>query len=69
MCLCDPNLRTPWCGKDGCEMPERIYPPDYCKRCGAVHPLGWDCKFDTPYQYWLLEELRRVNFAINSRLK
>ena len=21
MCLCTPNIRTPWCGKKGCERP------------------------------------------------
>lgn len=24
MCKCDPNCRTPWCGKPGCEMPEQV---------------------------------------------
>lgn len=23
MCLCDPRVRTPWCGKPGCQRPER----------------------------------------------
>lgn len=23
MCKCTPNIRTPWCGKLGCEMPEQ----------------------------------------------
>jgi len=28
MCKCDPTLRTPWCGKPGCEMPEQIKEED-----------------------------------------
>lgn len=24
MCKCNPMIRTPWCGKPGCEMPEQI---------------------------------------------
>lgn len=23
MCLCNPNVKTPWCGKPGCVMPEQ----------------------------------------------
>ena len=23
MCKCDPRIRTPWCGKPGCEMPKQ----------------------------------------------
>lgn len=26
MCACDPNKRTPWCGKPGCEMPTQPRP-------------------------------------------
>lgn len=24
MCICDPEKRTPWCGKEGCEAPEQV---------------------------------------------
>ncbi len=24
MCKCTPNLRTPWCGKPGCERPAQV---------------------------------------------
>lgn len=24
MCKCTPNIRTPWCGKRGCEIPEDL---------------------------------------------
>lgn len=27
MCKCDPNCRTPFCGKPGCEVPEQKYRP------------------------------------------
>lgn len=27
MCKCTPNIRTPFCGKPGCGMPERSYRP------------------------------------------
>lgn len=23
MCVCTPEIRTPWCGKPGCEMPKQ----------------------------------------------
>lgn len=23
MCICDPRVRAPWCGKFGCEMPKQ----------------------------------------------
>lgn len=23
MCVCNPNIRTPWCGKPGCEQPSQ----------------------------------------------
>ena len=26
MCKCDPNIRTPWCGKPGCTMPLQTKP-------------------------------------------
>lgn len=44
MCKCNPKIRTPWCGKQGCEMPvqkhdcsqylENNMVPDYCRLCG-----------------------------------
>lgn len=27
MCKCTPNIRTPWCGKPGCETPKQTYRP------------------------------------------
>lgn len=39
-----------------------------CKKCGVEHPLTFNCKYNFFYQNWLLEELGRVNFAINTRL-
>lgn len=26
MCKCNPNIRTPWCGKPGCETPPQRNP-------------------------------------------
>lgn len=28
MCLCTPNIRTPYCGKEGCKWPERQVDPN-----------------------------------------
>lgn len=36
MCLCTPEIRTPWCGKPGCEMP-----PQH-----RAAPLGSDAEDD-----------------------
>lgn len=33
MCKCTPSIKTPWCGKPGCEMPEQIAPDN------VKHPL------------------------------
>jgi hypothetical protein len=27
MCKCTPNIRTPWCGKQGCEVPKQVSKP------------------------------------------
>jgi hypothetical protein len=32
MCKCTPEIRTPYCGKFGCEWPERKY---RCGECGG----------------------------------
>ncbi len=28
MCVCTPEVRTPWCGKPGCEMPKQVNEPE-----------------------------------------
>lgn len=35
MCRCTPEIRTPWCGKPGCEAPKQKCPHchDGCKEC------------------------------------
>lgn len=40
MCKCRPNIRTPFCGKPGCEWPEQKpqpKPDDACRWCGFTH--------------------------------
>ncbi|MDF2615461.1 MAG: hypothetical protein K0Q47_116 [Sedimentibacter sp.] len=38
MCICNPNNRTPFCGKPGCEMPER--------EAGCLEPKKYDISED-----------------------
>lgn len=33
MCVCNPNVKTPWCGKPGCEMPEQAQPTKNDRPC------------------------------------
>lgn len=40
MCQCNPNARTPWCGKPGCQPPpvrlqDGLAPEWTCQTCGA----------------------------------
>jgi hypothetical protein len=32
MCKCTPEIRTPWCGNPGCEMPEQIISPEHLRQ-------------------------------------
>lgn len=62
MCQCTPEIRTPFCGKPGCEWPEQIGEErmntvtiyegsDACKKC-----LGWKRVADSDdgesWKYW-----------------
>ena len=38
-----------------------------CKKCLEIHCLEEVCCYDFAYRKWLIEELNRVNYAINSR--
>jgi hypothetical protein len=35
MCKCTPGIKTPWCGKPGCEMPPQVVSP------AAVFANSW----------------------------
>ena len=39
---------------------------DKCNRCKRNHPKEAECCYNLKYQQWLLEELERVNNAIES---
>jgi hypothetical protein len=53
MCKCNPNIKTPWCGKEGCEVPEQ-------KKCGCgepetkgvIHRKDLPCYWEEPKQSW-----------------
>lgn len=53
MCKCDPNLRTSFCGKPGCEMPEQPK-VEKCKWCGD--PAG----IYTPKECNDCRQMRRI---------
>jgi len=36
------------------------YRTSHCKRCGVLHELNDDCVYGQVYQYWLLQELHKV---------
>ena len=44
MCRCTPEIRTPWCGKQGCERPVQVMPwkaheinkTFVCENCGMI---------------------------------
>ena len=68
MCKCTPSIRTPWCGKPGCEISPVSTENIPCTKCAVVHPDKMDCEYNLTYQYWLLRQLEKVNHSINSRL-
>lgn len=53
MCKCTPNIRTPFCGKPGCEEPARVPPPP---AEGAATPGALE---DLDYPIYKLRELER----------
>jgi hypothetical protein len=52
MCKCTPEMRTPWCGKPGCEEPAQVAKPLKdkgrssllwrCLKCGAELEVGFE---------------------------
>lgn len=53
MCICSPEIKTPWCGKQGCEIPEQP------KETKVVCPCGR--KFTV--QVWKKGEERKKCFS------
>ncbi len=61
MCNCTPEIKTPWCGKPGCEMPEQVKPKPSPKLHGwgvemiaaererQISKEGWDASRDDDY--------------------
>lgn len=51
MCKCTPEIRTPFCGKSGCEMPKQKSEP-ICPWCGnsdqimLLHNGNNECYYD-----------------------
>jgi hypothetical protein len=40
MCWCTPSMRTPWCGKPGCQRPvEPLTLRHWAERMGFPYPL------------------------------
>lgn len=45
MCYCTPTIRTPWCGKKGCEAPHAAHCK--CPRCVIVTAYPYDAEGTT----------------------
>ncbi len=73
MCRCTPTIKTPWCGKPGCEIPPQVTNKDYghfdlifdleCllaeARVYAFHDFKSDKALPKVYLGTKLQELRR----------
>lgn len=50
MCKCTPEIKTPFCGKTGCEWPKQKLKTDYtahpiCPYCGHIEHDAWEIDF------------------------
>lgn len=53
MCHCNPEIRTPWCGKLGCETPQQIdkCQNGACKKCHSENGMNGDCYLSESKQH------------------
>lgn len=54
MCKCTPNIRTPFCGKPGCEWPKQVQ-PDY----EELYHQAMDALRGTKMQHGLCKPVER----------
>lgn len=69
MCWCTPSMRTPWCGKPGCERPPQRTPEivsyDLLRNANEARGEEWQGDTLLPASFWGVEMAGEVGEACN----
>ncbi len=79
MCQCTPEIRTPWCGKPGCEMPKQESPGERIAKqysvggtlneSTATLAAAIDAEIRREREQWEREKLIPLNVAIEKFMR
>ena len=65
MCKCRPNVRTPWCGRPGCQMPklEKEERKDFCEWRENNYMFSIESKYNTSCDNFLYLEFHDYKYC------